>query len=582
MSELRDRLERLAARGTRRGADDVLAAAQRGAPREEIAHGDAISMVPICRGPTTTSSPSSPRSPTVVVASRYGTLVAAFGVAALVGVGMLAITAVFGSGGASSPEGAVRQLADAISHKDPLAAVDVLVPTEVRSMRQTVKDATQRAADLKIVDNASQPLAGVDLSVDNLQLSTADPRRRLRQGHDHGRRHLGEHAHGRDVEAVAERDHRTRANTQGKVDLARLAADSQPPDVRRDRSPRRRLVREPRVHRARVRARSRRRAAGRVRFRGCKAATLGSDTPENAVSDALHAWQAGNWDRLMALAPPDELPVYDYRAWIDQSRGRHPPRLHDRQAHHDRDGQRRHRHGEAPGVGHDRQRHEQGQVAGRRDLPDRDVGGALGLVTRYRSRAVDRVAECQADRSERRRFVLRSTQRLGHFDAASSACPATSGRRCRSGSFPFDSGTPTPASGVDLDRGRARGRSLVREPGHAPCSTRSTHAIQHVDQRTVYSAPRSGVPAPARRQHHARPAVLRAERDRLLSSSVFAFDGTQGQKVIGEIAAEELLRIRGVVHRRREGRRLRRLLAQELGLRVPDDASRDRQLSVGR
>ena len=48
------------------------------------------------------------------------------------------------------------------------------------------------------------------------------------------------------------------------------------------------------------------------------AAQLGADTPELAVSDALHAWQAGDWDRLIALAPPDELPVYDYRAWIDQ------------------------------------------------------------------------------------------------------------------------------------------------------------------------------------------------------------------------------------------------------------------------
>src|SRR4029077_8799980 len=69
---------------------------------------------------------------------RFATLIAATGVAALVAVGGLAVTAMFGSGGANSPEGAVRQLADAVEHKDPLAAVDVLEPTEVRSMRQTV------------------------------------------------------------------------------------------------------------------------------------------------------------------------------------------------------------------------------------------------------------------------------------------------------------------------------------------------------------------------------------------------------------------------------------------------------------
>src|SRR4051794_491221 len=104
--------------------------------------------------------------------SRMRTLVAVFGVAALVGVSGLAVASIFGNGGAASPEGAVRQLADAISNKDPLAAVDVLSPTEVRSMRQSIANATNRAAELKIVDQASAPLAGVDLSVDHLDLST--------------------------------------------------------------------------------------------------------------------------------------------------------------------------------------------------------------------------------------------------------------------------------------------------------------------------------------------------------------------------------------------------------------------------
>ena len=36
------------------------------------------------------------------------------------------------------------------------------------------------------------------------------------------------------------------------------------------------------------------------------------------MSDALHAWQSSDWQRLIALAPPDELPVYDYRAWLEQ------------------------------------------------------------------------------------------------------------------------------------------------------------------------------------------------------------------------------------------------------------------------
>ena len=49
------------------------------------------------------------------------------------------------------------------------------------------------------------------------------------------------------------------------------------------------------------------------------AAQLGADTPEAAVQDALTAWSTGDWDRLWRLAPPNEVPVYDYRAALDQA-----------------------------------------------------------------------------------------------------------------------------------------------------------------------------------------------------------------------------------------------------------------------
>ena len=48
------------------------------------------------------------------------------------------------------------------------------------------------------------------------------------------------------------------------------------------------------------------------------AATLGADTPDAAVSDAVHALADGDWQKLIALAPPDEIPVYDYRAALTQ------------------------------------------------------------------------------------------------------------------------------------------------------------------------------------------------------------------------------------------------------------------------
>ena len=314
MSELRDRLERLAARGDRRGADDVLhgaikdvhdvvsSGADAGGPDLEILDGDAPFVMP---------------DPDVHRRGRYGTLVASFGAAALLGVGVLAVTAMFGSGGAGSPEGAVRQLADAVSHKDPLAAVDVLVPSEVRSMRETVKHITKRAADLKIVDNASAPLAGVDLSVDHLQLSTEN----LADGYAKVTVISGDLSTSTHRSAMSHLLQTAIGNTdatdfKGKVDLARLAANSDLPT----------FVVAVRhgggwyVSPAYTALEYAREAANgpAAAYGSAKAAALGADTPEAAVSDALHAWQAGNWDRLMALAPPDELPVYDYRAWIDK------------------------------------------------------------------------------------------------------------------------------------------------------------------------------------------------------------------------------------------------------------------------
>ena len=60
-------------------------------------------------------------------------------------------------------------------------------------------------------------------------------------------------------------------------------------------------------------------------FGSADASKLGADTPEHAVEDAMRALQAGDWNRLMALAPPDELPVYEYRAWINREAGESRP-----------------------------------------------------------------------------------------------------------------------------------------------------------------------------------------------------------------------------------------------------------------
>ena len=316
MSELRDRLEALANRGTHRGAEDVLGAAQREA--QTVAsdesgadvNDDEMSIIDDDDLPVVTLEPRSRKR------RRYGSLVASVGIAALVGVGALAVTAMLGSGGAGSPEGAVRQLADAVNNKDPLAAVDVLVPSEVRSMRETVKHVTDRAAELKIVNEASKPLEGVDLSVNHLELRT-EP---LADGYVKVIITSGDisaSTHRAQLSPLLQKAMRNGTDANGESDLSKLGADSGLPTfvvvIKQDGgwyvSPAYtalEYIREVNNYPA-------------ADFGSAKSADLGAATPDAAVQDALHALQSSNWDRLMALAPPDEVPVYDYRAMINAS-----------------------------------------------------------------------------------------------------------------------------------------------------------------------------------------------------------------------------------------------------------------------
>jgi hypothetical protein len=313
VSELRDRLEALANRGTRRGADDVLNAAQRdaaAAPDESTADLDGTDMQIIDDDlPVVTLDVGRRRR-------RFGSFVASAGIAALVGVGVLAVTAMFGSGGAGSPEGAVRQLASAVNNKDALAAVDVLVPSEVRSMRESVKHATERAEELHIVNEAGKPLAGVDLSVAQLELTT-EP---LADGYAKVIITSGDFSastHRAELSALLQKAQRDGEDAQNHADLSKLAADAGLPTfvvvVRQSGgwyvSPAYttlEYIREVNQYPA-------------ADFGSAKAAELGAATPEGAVSDALFALQSADWNRLIALAPPDELPVYDYRAMIAAS-----------------------------------------------------------------------------------------------------------------------------------------------------------------------------------------------------------------------------------------------------------------------
>src|SRR5882724_9107897 len=152
-------LHRLARRGSPRGFDAVLAGAAAAAEREAIETervqregGESGDLDPI---PFVTMEPAPRRR------RPLGALIAAAGLAALLVVGTLAVSAVFGNSGtgSKSAEGAVRQLADALSHEDPLAAAQVLAPDEVRSLPGTVQSAERKASELQLVQAAGAPLA---------------------------------------------------------------------------------------------------------------------------------------------------------------------------------------------------------------------------------------------------------------------------------------------------------------------------------------------------------------------------------------------------------------------------------------
>lgn len=104
--------------------------------------------------------------------ARYAVL--GLGVVALLVLGGFLVQALTGGGGADSPEGALRSLADAISDEDVLGALAVIAPDEVGTLDRIVDAAAQKAKQYEIVDDAARPFAGFDLQVSDLALETEE------------------------------------------------------------------------------------------------------------------------------------------------------------------------------------------------------------------------------------------------------------------------------------------------------------------------------------------------------------------------------------------------------------------------
>ncbi len=328
MSELHDRFERLARRGTPRGVDSVLDAARSvaegtgslaGVVDDAPVDGEASALAPVVEIQPVDLQPFDLRhAPSSRRRRRTGSMVAAGGVAATLFVGVLAIGSFVGSGGGSdSPEGAVRQLASAVSHGDPLAAADVLAPEEVRSLDGTVNAATKKAQELTLVQDASAPLSGLDLSVDNLGLTTQS----LGDGYakvtvDGGT--ISAHTDKPKFSPLMQKVLRDSGDNSASTDLSKLANDENLPTfvvtVQHDGHWYVSVA-----YTVLEYVREVNHAPPADFGSGVKAtATLGADTPDAAVTGALQALSQGDWSKLIALAPPDEIPVYDYRAAILQ------------------------------------------------------------------------------------------------------------------------------------------------------------------------------------------------------------------------------------------------------------------------
>ncbi|MDQ1457501.1 MAG: hypothetical protein QOH28_3121 [Actinomycetota bacterium] len=307
MSDMRDALNELARRGAPRGFDEVLkgaASAERDAAERDAAArdagGDDLDTIPLV-----TAEPVARRQ-------SLSSMIAAAGVAALVLVGTFAVSAVVGSGGAGSAEAAVRRLADAVSHEDILAAADVLAPEEVRSLHGTLDHAARKAAELQLVQTASAPLAGVDFNIHGLNLSTES----LGNGYAKVTIDAGTFTaatHKTQFSPLMQKVLRESDDNSSQSDLAKLAEnDNLPTFVVAVRHDGRWYVSAAYTVLEYVREYNRVPAAD-FGSGERNISTLGAESPDAAVQDSMRALQREDWSKLISMAPPSEIPVYDYR-----------------------------------------------------------------------------------------------------------------------------------------------------------------------------------------------------------------------------------------------------------------------------
>lgn len=322
MSDLKARLDELAGRGTPRGFDAVFGAARRDADAElsgSGVHADVDADVDADTGANTGADIDAEVIPFVTAEARrvrprrrYHSLVSAAGLSAMLLVGLLAISAVVGSSaGASTPDGAVRRLADALRNEDVLEASDVMAPSELARLHGTLDKAAAKAAEFRLVQNAGAPLTGIDIDVKDLDLSVAN----LADGYakvtvDSGT--ISAETKKAKFSPLLQKALRESGDNRAEADLASLVENA-PTFVMAVREDGKWYVSAAYTALEYVRVINNATAPVEYGAGRAAAATLGADSPEAAVDGAVRALVAGDWDRVSALAAPGELPLYDYR-----------------------------------------------------------------------------------------------------------------------------------------------------------------------------------------------------------------------------------------------------------------------------
>jgi hypothetical protein len=224
------------------------------------------------------------------------------------------MSALVGSGGAGSPEAAVRQLAKAVSHEDPLAAADVLAPNELRTLHATVDKAQRKAAEKQLVESASAPLEGVDFEVDDVQLTTTELADGFVKVTVTGGRFAARTTK-EEFSPLLQKAMEGAENDAAELDLANADGElfgGMPTFVVTVRVDGDWYVSAAYTALEYIREYNDLPAGdfgSGLRTR----ATLGADSPDAAVQEAVRATQQNDWMKLLSLVPPDEIPAYDYR-----------------------------------------------------------------------------------------------------------------------------------------------------------------------------------------------------------------------------------------------------------------------------